>query len=211
MSAAQLVDVPVGTVARLTGHAGSSMTYRSEADLRDALAAQLWLDGWDVEIEVPVATGGRADVVARTEGYVICFELKVNLHTQRQFRLGFQQADGYHRHFQAAEYGQVVSVLTAASIEWEASDPIDDLYPQVRLCSYNRAVRIGDTWNLARRMRRATKRLQSIEHLQQISSDRRLEVIDMFRVEQLQALHRNYPAMAETLAGALGKTFRKSA
>lgn len=208
MSGTQLVDVPIGTAARLTGRAGSSITYRSEADLRDALAAWLWFDGWDVEIEVPVATGGRADVVARTEGYVICFELKVNLKTQRQLRLGFQQADGYRRHFEAVEAAKVLAVLTAPSVDWTVSEAIEDLYPQVRLRDYSRASAMGETWNLAGRTRLATQRLRSIEHLQAIGVQRQGNAVDRLRIERLQALYRNYPAMAETLAGALGKTFR---
>lgn len=130
MSAPPVAEPIVGRTDRL--EPDGTCWYRNEFEIRDALAATGWLAGWDVQTEVPVSTGGRADVVmVAPDGYTVVIEVKLELVTLRQCRLAFQQADGYRKHFEQATAGPCMTLLVAPKIDRATADTVAGLYPEI--------------------------------------------------------------------------------
>lgn len=195
------IETPIGRtdVLEVTG----KLTYRSEADLRDGFAALAWLHGWNVATEVTTSTGGRADVVLTApSGLVMPIELKIGITTQRQARLGFQQADGYQRHFASDPTVVCVAFLAAVDIDRDVARPVDALYPKVNLVDYVSLLAIirGDALrNLTDRAARAhvaTARARQAAEIAALAESERNKAAAILREEHLLALSHNYPAAA---------------
>lgn len=79
------------------GGNGLSVFYRSEADLRDALAEYADMCGWRVERERHIPGWGRADLFLSTSTGQYAVELKLKLTRTADIRKAFQQADAYSK------------------------------------------------------------------------------------------------------------------
>lgn len=102
-----------------------SMTYRDEADLRDAIAASWWLAGWDVRTEFKVPNCGRIDVLAEAPGVRVVIEVKQRIKSATEARQAFQQAHAYVSYMDSLEVGrteQIHGYVTAADLNTGALD-----------------------------------------------------------------------------------------
>jgi hypothetical protein len=117
----------------------SRVCYRSEADLRDAMAASWWLHGWTVRTEVKVPDCGRIDVLAQSANQTVVIELKKKITSSTQARQAFQQAHAYLSYLRAAEPDlkdwdarrRFSAIVSAADWELAAVDPADRAYRDV--------------------------------------------------------------------------------
>lgn len=101
-----------------------SVKYRTEADLRDALAAVWWMKGVDVRTEVDVPGCGRIDVVGDFGGRTMLVELKRSLTTPSSARKAFMQAHSYKAFREAADPDEVCGAfVTAGDFSWAAIEP----------------------------------------------------------------------------------------
>lgn len=212
MSADKL-ETPVGRSSILT-NLGQGFTYRSEADMRDALAAMGWLNGWDVRTEVPTTTGGRADLVLRApQGYLVAVELKLEIGTQRAARLAFQQADGYDRHFTTHETTAVSTFVCALKVDRDAARPVTALYPHILLMEWwelRNAIAGRWMYDVTRPGRRLTVAARRMRQARQLTATAEAQVAAAARGVRelhLRQLHTNYPAMANQLCDALGVSY----
>lgn len=79
----------------------TSVRYRTEADLRDALAAVWWMKGVDVRTEVDVPGCGRIDVLGKVKNVNLIVELKREITTPSAARKAFMQAHSYKAFLEA--------------------------------------------------------------------------------------------------------------
>lgn len=203
------IALPAGRMSCLD--ADGQVFFRSEADLRDGLAANAWLAGWDARTEVPVSSGARADLVLfRADRPAMVVEVKVELLTQRQFRRAFQQIDGYRLFFESGNVETAFqAVLTAVRIDYGLAAAFTNAYPSVTLRNITGTrTLISDRWagrperarQIRSRAREAARLSAHLERSSQLEAERQ-------RRRHLSLFHRNYPAFAEMLAGAIGLTF----
>lgn len=179
--------------------------YRNEADLRDAIASRAWLDGWTVATEVPVANGGRADIVLTFPNTpTIVIECKVNLRTIGQFRKGFQQVDGYRRFFDH-DY-PCIAFLTAANFDILAGEPLIYHYMQVLPASLRpvmERVRLAHSATLAERTAVARRRNRNAARVLDTSNAETASMALALRKHHIERLFPQYEGLASTLFGAL--------
>lgn len=95
------------------------LSFRSEADLRDGLAAIAYFAGWSYEVEHILPQWGRIDLLLiQPQRWVI--EIKTDLTRPRQVRSALMQASGY---------------LTRLPFEAHAIVTAPDDYVDTRLCN----------------------------------------------------------------------------
>ena len=108
---------------------GDTVTYRTEADLRDALAAKWWMQGIDVRTEVDVPNCGRIDVMGTVGSLRLVVELKRKITTPSDARKAFMQANAYKAYLDAEQPARELTepnnwVTTRALVtcgDWEYS------------------------------------------------------------------------------------------
>jgi hypothetical protein len=107
-----------------SGVDGFSLRYRHEADLRDGLAALLWISGAEkVRTEVQVPNCGRIDVLLEEDEFVTAIEIKQELTTVSAARKAYQQANLYVSYLRTLpQYRggfQIRSFLIANHVDWQ--------------------------------------------------------------------------------------------
>lgn len=118
-------------IATMNGGTFEDVQYRTEADLRDAMAATWWLHGANVRTEVKVPDCGRIDILVEAAQSVLVIEMKKSISTPTEARLAFQQCNTYVRYLEAEdfdrrrdsgsqEYQRISGVVTAGSLDFEA-------------------------------------------------------------------------------------------
>lgn len=118
-----------------------SVKYRSEADLRDALAAVWWMKGVDVRTEVDVPGCGRIDVLGDFGGRTMIVELKRSLTTPSAARKAFMQAHSY-KAFREAPGGLeeiICAFVTAGDFQWSAIEPSATAFRSVEFVHFMEA------------------------------------------------------------------------
>lgn len=197
------IDSAPGRFGPMDADAG--VFYKTEADLRDAAAKYAWMHGWTAEIEVPTVAGGRCDLLVHndTSDVVFCIEIKKELKTPRQFRLGFQQADGYRRHFHSRFPDKgVVGFLMAPRIDFTVGRPISRLYSEVDLAGWwdlIQQLNSGYSAPSGQRARIAACRARDLEQAAALARSCAVAVACSHRSTHLLRLRRNYPAMSAML------------
>lgn len=190
-------------------NADGLIAFSNEGQLRDGITATAWLAGWDVATEVSASNGGRADIVLSAPGApMVVVELKVNLRTARQFRLGFQQADGYRRSLGRTWGDGCAAYLVAAHVDWTLAAGYTRDYPKVHLEDVPgllQQVEAGLSLPsvISTLRARSNARLAGIHKVAGVATE-----IGAWRARQLRSghLHRlrhQYPAMADMLTAAL--------
>lgn len=108
------------------GDEGLAVSYRSESELRDALAQFADLCGWNVETERHIPGWGRADLFLSAGQTSYAIELKLNLTRASTIRKAFQQADSY-----AKALPGVHVILSAPNVNQQIAQEYDIAYTDV--------------------------------------------------------------------------------
>lgn len=96
--------------------------HRTEAELRDGLAAFAHLHGWHVTTEFVIPSWGRVDLIAVTAERTYVIEVKKAIIQARHARLAVQQVDGYAKQLERMyawprnEYADIDVIVTAAKV-----------------------------------------------------------------------------------------------
>jgi len=205
------IETPIGRTSVFSGE-NNKLMYGSEADLRDGLAAMAWLHGWEVVTEVVVPHGGRIDLLISTpDGFRVSFELKKTLGSQRAARLGFQQAEGYRRHWETADPAgtDTVTVLSAPDAQFDDWPEFRKMYPGVHLGPWFfvvgliRGTYMDEVSDPMGRALVAARRHRQLAHLAHFADTERIVGAKALRSHHLTNLERNYPSMASMLHKAL--------
>lgn len=137
------IDIPTFVVRGAAARCDDgSVDYRSEADLRDALAASWWAHGADVRTEVKVPNCGRIDVLVEFANRELIIEVKVNVVTPTQARQAFQQVHSYLSYRRGSHEGveQKAAFVVAANLDdfalISARNAYRDVIPQPFMGAY---------------------------------------------------------------------------
>jgi hypothetical protein len=108
--------------------------HRTEAELRDGLAAFAHLHGWHVTTEFVIPSWGRVDLIAVTAERTYVIEVKKKISQARQARLAVQQVDGYAKQLERLyrwpmDYGSVDPIVAASEIDEEVVRSAAAAYP----------------------------------------------------------------------------------
>lgn len=204
------IEPPIGRLSVYSGP-NKKHIYRTEADLRDGLAALAWLHGWEVHTEYVVPKGGRIDVLLVTPGGVHwAIEIKKEIVTQRQARLAYQQAEGYRLHFINDRKVRCESVVTAPVIDmkwasFETLYPAVGLYPWEYVTDMLRGWFMEDLTDPGERLKVAGRRHRSVTHVADLAKRERFNEATARRNRWLETAWKNYPAMTDGLVAELDR------
>lgn len=116
--------------------------WRTEADLRDALATVWWLHGADVRTEVKVPNCGRIDILVEHGRLALIVEVKRKITTTGEAFEAFRQAHAYYaflsrqRHdaWPGGDYETaplLYAAVTAATFARDVAGPVQRAYGEV--------------------------------------------------------------------------------
>lgn len=137
MTAVEIPACVFRGLATMTDGDLPSVRYRSEADLRDAMAAIWWLHGWTVRTEVKVPDCGRIDVLASVGAHRVLIEVKKRIDTPTLARQAFQQAHAYLSYLDAdlaiqrmrgEDRPPTTALVTAGEYDSVAAERAEDAY-----------------------------------------------------------------------------------
>lgn len=149
---APAIAVPAFVVrgAALWSAGFEQVSWRSEADLRDALASAWWMHGAEVRTEVKVPDCGRIDILVSAGISEVVIEVKKKIRTPTEARQAFQQAHAYLSYLDADDPGMDRrAFVVAADYDHQAATAANRAYPGVAGVEYVAIMRwpeLRDTW-----------------------------------------------------------------